>query len=165
MAKENVLGVDFGGVIIDREGDDWKTSTFYSDGYLAAPAFNGVFAALRTLQSRKFGSNIYIVSRANEEHEQRIIDWLVWHKFYDKTGVALNHLRFCRERAEKAGICKRLGITHFVDDRFEVVSRLTTVSHRYLLHPRPDELEQFTASRVRARHVESWEEIVADIIH
>jgi hypothetical protein len=37
-----------------------------------------------------------------------------------------------REREEKADICERVGITHFVDDQLEVLVHLTSVPYRYL---------------------------------
>ncbi len=39
----------------------------------------------------------------------------------------------CRERPEKAAVCARLGITHFVDDRLDVLTPMRgTVPHLYL---------------------------------
>lgn len=37
-----------------------------------------------------------------------------------------------RERAEKAGICRELGVTHFVDDTESVLNQLPDVKGRYL---------------------------------
>ena len=45
-------------------------------------------------------------------------------------------VRFCRQRPEKRDICQELNITHFVDDRPDVLASLKgTVPHRYLFGP------------------------------
>ena len=52
--------------------------------------------------------------------------------FFKDTGIAEDHLHFCRTRPDKAPICRDLGITHFVDDRLDVLGYLTTVDCRIL---------------------------------
>lgn len=58
--------------------------------------------------------------------------WLHHHEFFRRTGIPTANLHFVRERADKAPICTRSGLTHFVDDCLGVLGHLTTVSHRYL---------------------------------
>ncbi len=41
-------------------------------------------------------------------------------------------MHFVRERRDKAPVCERLGITHFVDDHLDVLAYLTSVQHRHL---------------------------------
>jgi len=54
---------------------------------------------------------------------------------------------------------KDSGITHFVDDRLEVLGYLTTVGVRYLFQARSDEVKRslFLGS---VRQVNSWQEIL-----
>src|SRR6185369_12095724 len=52
--------------------------------------------------------------------------------FFDRTGIPPGHVHFVRERLDKAPVCQRLGVTHFVDDRLDVLAHLETVEHRYL---------------------------------
>ncbi len=61
-----------------------------------------------------------------------VIAWLHHHKFFHRTGIPTENLHFVRDRADKAPVCARLRITHFVDDRLDILRRLTTVGHRYL---------------------------------
>ena len=52
-------------------------------------------------------------------------------------GVDVGGVIVALERRDKAPICERLGITHFVDDRLDVLAYMETVEHRYLLGPPP----------------------------
>lgn len=45
-------------------------------------------------------------------------------------------VRFCRERPQKAPICAELGITHFIDDRADVLEPMCgIVANRFLFGP------------------------------
>ena len=161
MNKEakQVLGVDIGGVIIDRVNDGTDTS-FFSDNYLRTIAVSGVFDALRQLVEKRFRDQVYLVSKCGQRVQDRTLHWLEHHRFHELTGIGRERLRFCRQRHEKAGICERLEITHFVDDRLEVLSNLTMVGTLYLFQPRSDEVRRFSSSLNRVRQVNSWQEIL-----
>lgn len=153
------LGVDIGGVIIDRVNDKTDTS-FFSDNYLQTTVVHGAFDALRELVERRFGDRVYLVSKCGKRMQDKTLHWLDHNRFYELTGIGYECVRFCRERHEKAGICEELGITHFVDDRLEVLSNLTTVSTLYLFKPRPDEVRRFAYLLSRVIQVNSWQEIL-----
>lgn len=161
--NQEALGVDIGGVIIDRVNDGTDTS-FFSDNYLQTTAVPGVFAALRQLVEKRFRENIFLISKCGQRVQNKTLHWLDHHRFYDLTGIGRERVHFCRERHEKAGICKQLGITHFVDDRLEVLSNLTTVSALYLFQPHPNEVKRFARFLNRVRQVNSWQEIVNDLL-
>ena len=156
-----MLGVDIGGVIIDRVNDGTDTS-FFSDNYLRTTAVPGVFDALRELVEKRFGDNVFLVSKCGRKVQEKTMHWLDHHGFYDSTGIKHNHIHFCRERHEKAGICQRLGVTHFVDDRLEILSNLTTVGTLYLFQPRPDEVRRFARFLGMVKQVNSWQEILRE---
>jgi hypothetical protein len=153
------LGVDIGGVIIGRKDNGTDTSLSSTYG-LHTTAIPGAFDALRALVEQKFGNEVYLVSRCAAEIEKEILHWLEHHGFFDRTGVLRDHVRFCRERHEKAGICEQLGITHFVDDRLEVLSHLKTVPTRYLFRPNDTEVFPYTSFRTQVLQVNSWQEIL-----
>lgn len=154
------LGVDIGGVIIDRANDNSDTS-FFSDNFLSTTAVPGVFDALRILVDKRFGERVYLVSKCGRRVQDRTLTWLDHHRFYERTGIKRDHLRFCRERHEKAEICERLGITHFIDDRLEVLGCLTTVSTRYLFQPRAEEVRRFARFLGCVERIHSWHEILS----
>jgi len=130
LEKQPILGIDVGGVIIDKANDDTDTS-FFSDNFLNTKCTPGMFNAVETLVAR-FKGRAYIVSKCGPKIQQKTLRWLDHHHFYGRTGFRHGNTRFCLKREQKAPICAELGITHFIDDKLEVLSYLTTVSDRYL---------------------------------
>ncbi len=131
MKTEKVLGVDFGGVISDRVADNSDTS-FFADRFLETPIVDGAFDALLRLSAGPFEGRVHIISKAGPKIQERTRLWMRHHQFTDRTGVPEANVHFCRERRDKAPICKRLAVTHFVDDRLDVLSYLKTVPVRLL---------------------------------
>jgi hypothetical protein len=84
------------------------------------------------LTAGPFAGRVHLVSTAGPKVSANTRAWLQHHRFFERTGVAEARLHFVRKRREKAPVCERLAITHFVDDRAEVLFHLTTVEHRYL---------------------------------
>ena len=155
------LGVDIGGVIIPSMGHGEDTS-FGGENYLQTPPVADAITALSELNKR-FGGQIYLVSKCGIKTENKTRNWLDHHNFYKKTEILPENVYFCRERRDKATICERLEISHFIDDRLEVLSYLVTVSHKYLFNPNEEEIEgnkEFLSSVVR---VDSWKELLRGI--
>ncbi len=158
-AQPSVLGVDIGGVIIDRVNDNTDTS-FFGDNYLRTTPVPGVFDALRKLVDQRFGDQVYLVSKCGQKVQNKTLQWLEHHHFYDITQIKRGHVHFCRERHQKSEICQRLRITHFIDDRLEVLSYLTTVANRYLFRPDIKEVGRFYGYLKNVNRVDSWQEIL-----
>src|SRR4051812_21818344 len=152
------LGVDIGGVIIDRVNDALDTS-FFGDNYLQTTAVPGVFDALQHLNAGRFAGRVYLVSKCGARVQAKTLAWLQQHAFYATTGILPEHVHFCRKRQDKAGICASLGITHFVDDRLEVLSYLDTVPARYLFGPDPAEVTAYAHVLPKVHRVDSWDEL------
>ncbi|MGI5150516.1 hypothetical protein ACQEVC_29885 [Plantactinospora sp. CA-294935] len=133
-----MLGVDVGGVLVTLAGRDDDTS-FFGGQPLLTPAVPGVFDALAALTAGPFAGRLHLVSKAGPKVAANTRAWLVHHRFFDRTGIPVGHLHFVRERRDKAPVCQRLGITHFVDDRLDVLAHLETVEHRYLFLGGTDE--------------------------
>ena len=92
----------------------------------------GAFASIERLVDL-FGGRVWLVSKCGPRVAERSRRWLEHHGFWKATGVAREHLRFCRERRETAGICLELGIGRFVDDRLDVLVPMAgIVPHRFL---------------------------------
>ena len=130
-ARPATLGVDVGGVIVMLADDDEDTS-FFGDRPLETPAVPGVVEALARLVGGPFEGRAHIVSKAGPKVAGNTELWLDHHDFFGRTGIAADHLHFVRERRDKAPVCERLGITHFVDDRLDVLAYLESVEHRYV---------------------------------
>lgn len=162
MQKE-VLGIDIGGVLIDKVNDGTDTS-FFSQNYLQTTAVPGAFGVIRGLVAERFGERVYLVSKCGRKTEAKSLEWLKYHRFYEVTGVPSGNIRFCRERHEKAGICEELGVTHFIDDRLEVLSYLTSVSKLFLFQADQKEVRRFAEHLKRVQQVDSWEEIRKELL-
>jgi hypothetical protein len=157
------LGVDIGGVVIDRVDDDADTS-FFGDNYLATPAVPGVFDALARLVGEKFDDRVHLVSKCVRRVQGKSLEWLAHHDFYARTGVSPDHVRFCRERPDKAMIAAELGLTHFIDDRLEILGYLETVGNLYLFRPHEGEVHRHRRHRHRVHVVQAWDEAVRAIL-
>ncbi|WP_207945519.1 hypothetical protein [Actinomadura sp. 7K534] len=139
MNYEPRLGVDFGRVIHGGLLASGPQDTVFLDGSfeqaLASPATEGVYDVLPGLVEA-FGGRAWIISKCGDRIRRRTLAWLDHHDFYARTGLPRENVRFCRRRAEKAGHCRELGITHMIDDRLDVHAAIRdVVPHRYLFGP------------------------------
>jgi hypothetical protein len=146
--------------VIIQPADDDEDTSFFGANYLRTPEVPDAFDALATLRETVFGDAVWIVSKCGETTERRTREWLAEHDFHRRTGIPTDRLRFCRERADKAPIAADLELTHFVDDRLEVLGYLTTVSHRFLFHPYEPEIAAHAEHLPAVRRVESWPELL-----
>ena len=159
IAREaEVLGVDIGGVIVNRVSEN-------DQSHADAPAVDGAFEAITQLVQQRFQERVWLVSRCEESREPVILEWLAQHDFFGSTGVSQEHVRFCRQRHDKATICQQLGTTHFIDDRLEVLNHLVgTVPYLYLLQSRAEGVDQFRQFLPHVHLVRGWSEIVDAIL-
>lgn len=132
----NRLGIDIGRVIIDSPpGED--TAFFHGDHatVLRTPGVPGAFEAITRLVEL-FDGRAWLVSKCGPRIQQRSLDWLRHHRFFELTGIAEGNVRFCLRRPDKAIHCAELQITHFVDDTADVHEALRgLVPNRYLFGP------------------------------
>lgn len=114
---KTVVSIDFGGVIAEK----MRGSTS-PDLIPQMPEVSGALDGVRKLV-RTFGpEGVWIVSRASDEARPRILDWLERHGVIGPEFDAVPHrqVRFCYERAQKAGILSEIGASAHVDDQHEV---------------------------------------------
>lgn len=133
------LGVDIGRVLISPDPAGTEDDTSFIGGSissaLATPPYSGMFEALPDLV-KHFQGRVWLISKAGPRVQVKTRLWLAHHKFFERTGVDHTHLRFCIERRQKADHCLALGITHFIDDRQDVLDHLSgIVPNRYLFGP------------------------------
>ncbi len=154
------LGVDVGGVIIDAVRNDNTDTSFLSDNYLTTTAVPDAFNSLRHLVGSRFHENVFVVSKCGPVVEDKTRRWFTHHHFHERTGILEGHIRFCRKRPDKEPICKSIGITHFVDDRIDVLLYLSgTVPHLYLFNPEPQAIEY--AHQRGIIPVTGWKEVLS----
>ncbi len=133
------LGIDIGRVIIAPDAPHSRADTSFIGGTLeaalATPPYEGMFDVVPALVER-FAGQVWLVSKAGPRVQEKTKRWLTHHRFYERTGVSSSNIRFCLERAQKADHCHQLAITHFIDDRSDVLDHLEgVVANRYLFGP------------------------------
>lgn len=151
------IGIDIGGVIMQR-GSDADDTSFFSGNYLRTPAFDSAFEVIRALVDE--GHQIWLVSKCGEKVQAKTEEWLTYHNFYKFTGVDLSQVVFTRERKDKLVIAQDLGLTHFIDDRLEILQYMVgTVPHLYLFNPDTDEIAEHAEALVHVRRIANWPDI------
>lgn len=157
---KNRLGIDVGGVLTRKGG---KADTFlFGPNYLNAPAVEGALEAVNELAKSPFAGNLWIISKCGHKVECRTRDWLKAHNV--DLVIPEDHWFFCKKRHEKAPIAETLGLTHFIDDRLEVLSYMTTVKKRYLFQPEAEEVEPRKHVLPQVQIVENWRELLKNLI-
>ncbi|HVH99888.1 MAG TPA: hypothetical protein VM869_14295 [Enhygromyxa sp.] len=158
--REARVGVDIGRVIINGDGPD--TAFFGHDQAeaLRTPAVPGAFDGVAELVRRFGAGRVYLVSKCGPKIQERSLAWLGHHGFWAATGVDPAHVRFCRERRDKAQHARQLGLTHFVDDRFDVLSHLVgLVDRMYLFGPQRRRSQQLPGMLLTPR----WSDVLDDL--
>jgi hypothetical protein len=131
------LGVDVGGVIVQLARPDGNDSSFFGPNPDETPPVDGAFGSLARLNER-FDGHVHLVSKAGPRIEQVTRSWLDANSFFVMTGIAPVNLHFVRERPAKAEVAQALGLTHFLDDRIDVLVAMPDVPERYLFLPGRD---------------------------
>jgi hypothetical protein len=152
--REPRLGIDIGRVIINGAAHPAGGDTAFFQGdeatMLATPEMPGALAVIARLVPR-FGGRVWLVSKCGQRVEARTRRWLDAHRFYERTGMTPDQVRFCRHRAEKRWRCTDLALTHFIDDHPEVHQAIRgTVDHQVFFGPQPRPVPPY------ARHALTW---------
>jgi hypothetical protein len=118
------IGVDIGRVITSASTDG-NISIFNELTYLDAPEVAGAVETMRDLIVPSFGTeNTFLISKCGEKIQKRTTEWLQHVNFFGRTGVSSDNVRYCLKRPEKALIAAKLGLTHFIDDRPDVLAAM-----------------------------------------
>ena len=164
MNTQKALGVDIGNVIINNRLNDPEVNKVTEAVYAAFPPSDDVSDALKTL-NEYFEGKVYLVSKCNEWAQVQILLWLKTQDLYTKTGIKEENVHFVRQRHEKDTVCRKLGITHFIDDRLEVLSHMIeSTPNLFLFQPDEVEVKEFEKFLPKVTVVNSWEEVVNRII-
>lgn len=155
------LGIDVGRVLISP-GDDSRPDTSFIGGTLEdalnTPAYEGMFDVVPDLV-RRFEGQVWIVSKCGKRIQERTLLWFEHHRFFERTGIDRRNVRFCLKRPEKAIHCRELGITHFIDDRTDVLEAMVGVVPKlYLFGP------QRGATPRGMRHVACWSDVAQELL-
>jgi len=140
MKTKEILGIDLGNTIIKHRSP-----------------MPDAFRVIRRLIDERFGNNVHIVSRVSPEQEIRARAFVTGEHFQKELAIPLNRVHFCGERHEKGPICKQINVTHFIDDRPEVMSAMPpSVVRKILLDPDETDLRLFASRLGDFNIARSW---------
>jgi len=138
--REARIGIDIGRVIMAPIVGGRADTGFLSGSDTKAmktPPSPQAFESVRRLVELLDG-RVWLVSKCGSNVQRKTRMWLDTWCFYQETGVRRGAVRFCRRRPDKALHCRELKITHFIDDRVDVLVHLEgLVPHRYLFGEQP----------------------------
>ena len=167
LKKKSVFGSDWSGVlnnntqVIDGSRNSLLNPNRDAKGYLRVKPFTGALETLSSITRLGF-SEIHIVSRVDPEFwiKERVRAWLRQHGF--ESVVPLSRLHFCEKWHEKAPLCERLGVTHFIDDRLEALEPMVgKIEHLLLFRPwtKEDKPRWHLVEDGKVVLVKSWTEV------
>jgi hypothetical protein len=157
------LGIDVGRVLISPGAESAPDTSFIGgtlEDALSTPPYEGMFDVVPRLVTR-FEGRVWIISKCGPRIQQRTLQWFERHRFFERTGIDRGNVRFCLERPQKAEHCAQLGITHFIDDREDVLQPMVgVVPNLYLFGPqrRPG------TPRLAFTAVRTWSEVDAKLL-
>ena len=153
------LGIDIGRVIMCPVGEDGRPDTSFLQAgereALEVPPTPGMFDVVPRLV-RQFQGRVWLVSKAGPRIERLTRRWLQHHGFFERTGLRPDRVRFCRRREDKREHAVSLGLTHFIDDRSDVLSYLRgVVPHLFLFGVQTEPVPDWVV------HVLDWTAVAA----
>lgn len=155
------IGIDIGGVIIDRARNDGSDTSLFGPNYLNAHAVPGAIEAIDDINTYLFPNETYIISKCGANIERKSREWLKHNCFYEKTGMTEDKVHFCRARADKAPIAQKLGLTHFIDDKYEVLGYMKdVVANRILFNADKEEIIKTGPLAGQVIPVFSWDAVL-----
>ena len=124
--REPRVGIDIGKVIIEPVKGGAGDTTFRRGDLakaLETPPSPGALEGVAALVEATTGQT-WLISKAGPKMQAKTKRWLKHWDFYGRTGLQPKQVKFCLERSQKADHCRRLKITHFIDDRLDVLEHL-----------------------------------------
>lgn len=164
MQQRCVFGVDIGDVIVANSVEKLEIGEpEFEEWFLSRGEVPGAIASVAELARSPFEGRVHVISKRRPETNELTLEWLRRRGFFTQVGIPESHVHFCRRREEKHPICQAHGVTHFVDNRLEVLSYLETVSYRFLLNAQEEEMDTFRHALPQVVRVANWNEIVRHI--
>jgi hypothetical protein len=159
MDRRLRIGLDLDGVLIDHHGhkcqlarergielERWQANSNLMRDFVPDRVYKDIrdslYARLTTEAPPVAGAleylpllnaEIYIISARRSGNIRYAQDWLLQHGVYN--AVPADHIFFCGSGAEKSGICRRLGVSLYLDDRLNVLELLPDETKKILFDP------------------------------
>jgi len=159
------VGIDCGGVLLANFNRLEDKNLQFHQSFLEFPAIDQALESVQKLVSVLGQEHVFLVSRVSEEREAGLREWVQEKGFVNEQGFLPKNLYFCREKQDKAAICRQLEITHFIDNRLGILHYLPFVPHLYLFQPSAKELDTFIGEKPNMEYVaETWPELLEKIL-
>jgi hypothetical protein len=154
IQRPAALGIDIGRVLMCPAKDDGRPDTSFLSlpdaEALEQPAAPSVFQVVPALV-RAFEGRVWLVSKAGPRIEALTRRWLSHQRFFERVGMTPDNVRFCRRREDKRAHAQTLKLTHFIDDRADVLGHLVgVVPQLFLFGVQTGNIPAF------AKHVLDW---------
>lgn len=149
------IGIDINGVLANN-----KLSHINTRDYSIFSVMENAIKVVKKLVKHYGSENIYIISRAQSCQLSFITGiWMETHNFLQETNISLDNVKICTRLKDKAIIAEKLNITHFIDDRPEVLSYFSKNTILMAYQPKKNEIKKYPNVASRAIIVNSWNEI------
>ena len=158
------LGIDFGNVIIDHLGFGTTEDYFHHGDYNLIPPVENALECLAELNRTGLFKNITVVYNATGVADMKISNWLIAHRFCEITGIPAANIFRSTHGRNKLIYCQQHGITHFVDDRMEVLNPMIgIIPFLFLLNGQAQEIAGYQTELNKLNVADSWSTIISTI--
>lgn len=152
MKNNYVIGIDFGNTLTYRlSGHEEDTRQL----------FPGASEIVEWMVAQW---PVHIVSKVDAKQQEEVETWLKKTDFLNKVNIPAANLHFCAERKDKAAILHKIGATHHIDDRPEVLGNTyyDDKIEGILFRPKSEEVvEYFDYLKIRnIKIVNTWDEVM-----
>ncbi len=135
MSQQNLItipgiGIDIGGVLTKLERNNHGVA-FRTDDYLEKPFLPQAIEKIAELVELFGPERSVLVSFCGKKTQDKTLEWLLYQNFSGKTKMPKENFRFVNRREKKAEVAIKTSLTHFIDDRTEILGYLTMVPNRY----------------------------------
>jgi len=155
--KVAVIGLDIGGVITEPPDNPGREDAFTGTDHLLVPKVKDSFAVIGELTKRH---RVVIISRAGPTVQRKTDEWLCHHEFFKKTGVRQLDIHYTLTRDEKTRVARKEDVTHFVDDKLEVLGfMMGIIPNLYAFRAPPFHKNKMPYIATQVTHVDSWQEL------
>lgn len=149
------IGIDISGVLADNKHAHIKTRD-----YAVFSVMEDAINIVRKIASQHGAENIHIISCV-KSHQLSFITgiWMETHNFLKETSVLLDNIHICSSLKDKAKIAKKLKLTHFIDNRPEVLNHFPKNIVIIAFQPKDSEMKKYPNVLSRAKVASSWKEV------
>ena len=156
-SRTAVLGIDIGGVVTKIPIGSNRDDSFLGKDPLLTPKMEDSFTVISELAKQY---RIVFITRAGGPTRRALADWFRDQQFFESTELSMGRVFYTSTRDEKIGVAMDQGVTHFIDDRLEVLmGMLGIVPNLIAFQARPSDKERYSFTSQKVLHADSWNEV------